>query len=160
MSSVIQKACSYWVSLAFILASFFMINVQDIAAQEHEQWISYNGGEGPGHGKHIVFVSGDEEYRSEEALPLLAKILARNNGFDTTFLFSINPETGYVDPQCQANIPGLEKLQTAGLMVIFTRFRELPDQQMIYIDEYIQAGKPVIGMRTATHAFNYEHNKD
>src|SRR5699024_3196050 len=80
--------------------------------------------------------------------------------FDTTVLFSINPETGYVDPQYQANIPGLEKLQTADLMVIFTRFRELPDQQMRYIDEYIQAGKPVIGMRTATHAFNYEHNKD
>ncbi len=57
-------------------------------------WVTYNGGSGPGQGKHIVFVAGDEEYRSEEALPMLARILANRHGFKCTVLFSVNPETG------------------------------------------------------------------
>ncbi|WP_073062406.1 ThuA domain-containing protein [Fodinibius roseus] len=138
----------------------FSFNIQCVDAQEDKQWISYAPNEGPGSGKHIVLVSGDEEYRSEEALPLLGEILARKHGFKTTVLFAINPETGKVDPEYQTNIPGLELLRNADLMVIFTRFRELPDEQMKYIHEYLQAGKPVVGMRTATHAFNYKRNPD
>lgn len=128
-------------------------------AQSGKQWVVYEGKAGPGNGKHIVFVSGDEEYRSEEALPMLAKILAERHGFKCTVLFAIDPKTGYIDPDNQTNIPGLNQLQTADLMVLFTRFRELPDNQMKYIDEYIKAGKPVVGLRTATHAFRYTRNK-
>ncbi len=43
--------------------------------------ITFEGKSGPGKGKHIVLVSGDEEYRSEEGLPQLAKILAERHGF-------------------------------------------------------------------------------
>ncbi|MDX1637082.1 MAG: ThuA domain-containing protein [Balneolaceae bacterium] len=143
------------------LSIFLLLLVSvPLQAQQGEQWISYEAAEGPGNGKHIVLVSGDEEYRSEEALPMLAEILATHHGFNTTVLFAIDPETGYVDPEYQNNIPGLHQLQSADLMVIFTRFRELPDEQMKYIDQYIQAGKPVVGMRTATHAFMYEDNPD
>lgn len=131
-----------------------------VYAQEGQQWVTYQPAEGAGNEKHIVLISGDEEYRSEEALPMLAKILAKHHGFKTTVLFAIDPETGEIDPEYQSNIPGLEHLQSADLMVIFTRFRELPDEQMKYIDEYIQAGKPIIGMRTATHAFRYQQNND
>lgn len=137
-----------------------ILNIQLAEAQQGQKWITFEPGNGPGKGKHIVLISGDEEYRSEEALPMLAKILAKHHGFKTTVLFAINPETGKIDPDYQANIPGLEQLQSADLMVIFTRFRELPDEQMKYIDEYIKAGKPIVGMRTATHAFNYDENKN
>ena len=41
-----------------------------------DPWLVFEGADGPGKGKHVVLVSGDEEYRSEEALPQLAKILA------------------------------------------------------------------------------------
>ena len=119
------------------------------------QWVNYQGNDGPGKGKHIVFVSGDEEYRSEEALPQLAKILSTHHGFQSTVLFAQNPDKpGIIDPNYLHNIPGLEALKTADLMVIFTRFRELPDDQMQYIDDFLKSGKPVIGIRTATHAFN------
>ena len=121
-----------------------------------QQWVKYEGIDGPGKNKHIVFVSGDEEYRSEEALPVLAQILSKKYGFNCTVLFSIDPATGRIDALNQNNIPGLEQLRTADLLVIFTRFRELPDSQMKYIDEYIKAGKPIIGIRTATHAFAYK----
>jgi trehalose utilization protein len=119
-----------------------------------KQWVVYEGGEGPGKGKHIVLVSGDEEYRSEEGLPQLAKILAKHHGFKCTVLFAINPDKeNTIDPEYNKNIPGLEALKTADLMVILTRFRNLPDDQMKWIADYVEAGKPVVGLRTATHAF-------
>ena len=123
-----------------------------------EHWIVYEGNEGSGTGKHIVLVSGDEEYRSEEALPLLGKILAAHHGFKCTVLFAIDPETGEINPEEQTNIPGLHNLETADMMVLFTRFRELPDEQMKYIVDYTNAGKPIMGLRTATHAFSYSRN--
>jgi len=106
-----------------------------------------------GHGKHIVLVSGDEEYRSEEALPQLGKILAKRHGFTCTVLFAIDKKTGEINPDQSDNIPGLEALQTADLMILFTRFRKLPDDQMQHIVDYLEAGKPIVAMRTATHAF-------
>jgi len=127
-------------------------------AQPSKQWITYEGKSGPGKGKHIVLVSGDEEYRSEEALPMLARILAERHGFKCTVLFAIDRKTGDINPEEQTNIPGLEQLETADLMVMFLRFRELPDEQMKYIDRYTQAGKPIVAMRTSTHAFQYKRN--
>ena len=117
-------------------------------------WLLFEGGEGPGKGKQVVLVSGDEEYRSEEALTQLAKILAKHHGFNCTVLYAIDPKTGEINPNEQKNIPGLEALRKADLMVIATRFRNLPDEQMKEIDDYLRAGKPVVGMRTATHAFD------
>ena len=94
-------------------------------------WLRYEGGRGPGAGKHVVLVSGDEEYRSEEALPLLARILAEHHGFTTTVLFAIDPDTGRVDPENTRNIPGLDHLGDADAVVLFTRFRELPDEHCL-----------------------------
>jgi type 1 glutamine amidotransferase len=109
---------------------------------------------GSAKGKNIVLISGDEEYRSEEMLPQLAKILAKHHGFKCTVLFAINPKDGTINPNQSDNIPGLEALDSADLMVIFTRFRRLPDEQMKHIVDYVEAGKPIIGLRTATHAFD------
>jgi hypothetical protein len=120
--------------------------------------VVYEGGEGPGRGKHVVLVSGDEEYRSEEALPQLGKILAQRHGFKCTVLFAIDPKDGTINPNV-SNIPGLEALDTADLMVIFTRFRDLPDEQMAPIVRYLDAGKPIVGIRTATHAFSIKPGK-
>ncbi len=128
-------------------------------ASADDLWVTYDGFDGPGKGKHIVLISGDEEYRSEEALPQLGKILAKHHGFKCTVLFAIDPKTGIIDPNNRSNIPGLEALKDADLMIIATRFRDLPDAQMKHIDDYLKSGRPVIGMRTATHAFNIRGNK-
>ncbi len=129
-------------------------------ATQSDQWVTYSGQAGPGKGKHIVLISGDEEYRSEEALPMLAQLLATRFGFTCTVLFSLDPESGEIDPNQQANIPGLAALDNADLMLISTRFRALPDEQMQHIDGYLMAGKPVIGLRTATHAFHYKDKEN
>lgn len=121
------------------------------------QWFTLPGKSEIKKNKKIVLVSGDEEYRSEEMLPQLAKILSTHHGFDCTVLFSQNPEKpGVVDPNFTRNIPGLHILGSADLMILFTRFRALPDDQMQFFKKYLQAGKPIIGIRTATHAFNFQ----
>jgi len=109
-----------------------------------------------GSGKHIVLVSGDEEYRSEEALPQLAKILNKHHGFKCTVLFAIDPADGTINPNQADNIPVLEALRSADLMILFTRFRDLPDDQMKHIVDYVDSGRPIVAMRTATHAFAFK----
>src|SRR6187401_2906319 len=124
-----------------------------LAAHAGDPWLKYPGGEGPGKGKKVVLVSGDEEYRSEESFPQLAKILSTEHGFDCTVLFAIDPEKGIINPNNRTNIPGLEALKDADLLIICTRRRDLPTEQLQLIADYITAGKPVVGLRTATHAF-------
>ncbi|MAG55470.1 MAG: hypothetical protein CMJ83_04185 [Planctomycetes bacterium] len=120
----------------------------------------FAGKEGPGKGKHIVLIAGDEEYRSEEAMPMLGRLLADRHGFKCTVLFSLNPETGDIDPSNQTFIPGLEALKTADMAVVFLRFREFPDADMKHFDDFVKTGKPIYGIRTSTHAFQYRRKKD
>lgn len=155
-----NKSCTKSTLLSALFIVILIFYGQLILAQNKDPWLQYVPSAGSSNGKHIVLVGGDEEYRSEESLPMLAKILTEHHGFSTTVLFAINPETGFVDPNFQQNIPGLDFLKTADLMIIATRFRELPDDQMQYIHQYLTAGKPVIGLRTATHAFHYSRNPD
>lgn len=121
--------------------------------------VTFEGTTGAGRGQHIVFLAGDEEYRSEEALPMLAKILAMRHGFRCTVLFSLNPTDGTIDPVNQTNLPGLAVLADADLVVMLLRFRELPDDQMRPFVDYFLAGKPIVALRTSTHAFAYTRNK-
>ena len=88
-------------SMGLVFCFFVLIlNIQLAGAQEGQKWITFEPANGAGKGKHIVMISGDEEYRSEEALPMLAKILTNHHGFKTTVLFAINPDTGFIFGGC------------------------------------------------------------
>jgi type 1 glutamine amidotransferase len=147
-------------SVGFFALVFMLLTFVLAGAVDAKSGVVLRGRRGPGKGKHIVFLIGDEEYRSEELMPQLAKILAVRQGFKCTLLFAVNKETGEVDPKTLDNIPGLKILNKADLMVMFLRFRELPDNQMKYIIDYTNSGKPIIGLRTSTHAFFYRKNQD
>lgn len=141
-----------------LIASLTAFAMQASAADtptDSEQWVDVRGGQGPGKGKHIVLVAGANEYNPENGLPILGRILATHHGFDCTLLFTINKQTGVIDPDVVDNIPGLEALDRADLLVIQCRFRTLPDEQMKHIVDYVESGRPVIGLRTATHSFAY-----
>lgn len=125
-----------------------------------DRWLEYRDFAGPGRGKHIVLIAGEEEYRSEEAFPMLAQLLAKRHGFDTTVLFSQNPTSGVVDPNERRHIVGLELLEDADLVVLATRFREWDPDEMQHLDEYLRAGGSVIGVRTSTHAFEFRQASD
>ena len=91
----------------------------------------------------------------EELIPQLAKILAAHHGFRSTVLFAVNPTTGEINPPTLDNVPGLEALKNADLLVLFSRWRELPDEQMKYIVDYVNSGRPIVALRTSTHPFKY-----
>lgn len=112
-------------------------------------------GNSPSDAPLVVFVTGDEEYRSEESMPMLARIVQRELGAEVKVCYSLD-SAGIVDPNRTKSISGLEALEEADLMVLFTRFRNLPDAQRAYISDYAESGRPMVGFRTATHAFYYE----
>lgn len=102
----------------------------------------------------VVFLSGDEEYRSEESLPMLAKIVERDFGFDTEVGFSVDQE-GFVDPLEASSLTKTEELKDADLLVMFLRFRSPTPETFQNILDYLDAGKPVVAFRTSTHAFRF-----
>jgi type 1 glutamine amidotransferase len=140
-----------------IAVAFLLLSAAGLALAE-QAGVVYEGREGAGKGKHVVLIAGDEEYRSEEMLPQLGKVLAKHHGFKCTVLFSVNNK-GEIDPNNRKNIPGLEALKKADLMVMFLRFRELPDEQMKHIADYVESGRPIVAFRTSTHAFNFPDRK-
>lgn len=97
----------------------------------------------------VVFVCGDHEYSGEHTLPLIAKELEKNYNIGTKVL------SAYPNQNAEGNIPGLEILEKADLAVFFLRWRQLPAEQIAHIEKYLKSGKPVMGFRTSTHAFNY-----
>lgn len=119
-----------------------------------DDWIVYEGKSGPGEGKHVVLLAGDEEYRSEEGLPMLAKILSQRHGFKCTVLFSVNEE-GFIDPDVQSSLSGADALDSADAIVMLLRFRNWPDETMKHFVDAFERGVPIIALRTSTHAFLY-----
>jgi len=131
------------------------------AIPESESWLTYKGGEGPGKGKQVVLIAAEQEYRSEQSMPMLARVLSEHHGFDCTVLFSVN-ENGEVDPTLPApfkdkhkrhHIPGLEHLARADCVIWLSRFMQLPDEQLQHFYNYFDSGRPLIALRTANHGF-------
>ncbi len=151
--------------LSIIWLLLAVLNFQAIAhpVPESPKWLTYSGGDGPGKGKHIVLIAADQEYRSEQSMPMMARILSQHHGFDCTVLFAVN-EKGEVDPTMPVypekgkefkshHIPGLENLASADLVIFFTRLLTLPNDEQEQIVRYIDSGKPIIAIRTANHGF-------
>ena len=133
---------------------------------ESPLWLTYPGnGDGAGKGKHIVLIAADQEYRSEQSMPMMARLFSETHGFDCTVLFGVNDE-GLVDPTMPVypkkgeedafkkhSIPGLEHLAKADLVIFNMRLLTLPEEQLKKIVAYLESGKPLIGIRTANHGF-------
>lgn len=137
----------------------------EVIPTKDEPWLKYSGGDGPGKGKHIVLIAAEQEYRSEQSMPMLAKILSMHHGFDCTVLFGVN-EKGEVDPTLpvypekgkeaefkEHHIPGLDQLASADLVIFCTRLLTLPKSELEQIVAYVDSGKPIIALRTANHGF-------
>jgi hypothetical protein len=123
------------------------------SAHAQQTSVTYPAKPGPGQGRHIVFLAGDEEYRSEEGLPMLAKILSQRHGFKCTVLFSVDAD-GTINPKNGKSLSNAAALDTADAIVMLLRFRAWPDEDMARFDKLLKAGKPIIALRTSTHAFN------
>lgn len=102
----------------------------------------------------VVFLTGDEEYRSEESMPMLAKMLRRDFGFDVSVGFPLGQD-GTIDPNATTSLTGTEELADADLMVLYLRFRRPDEASFQRILDYLESGKPVVAFRTSTHAFRF-----
>lgn len=136
------------------LSMFLTLTVLGLlTASAANDWVEYDGKSGPGKGKHIVFLAGDEEYRSEEALPMLGKLLAERHGFKCSVLFSVDTN-GVIDPNNQASLTHSEALDTADAIVMLLRFRRWDEQALKRFEGAFNRGVPIIALRTSTHAFS------
>ena len=135
---------------SLVLATGWLVQLKSNAADP--AWLEFPA-RGQSHGR-VVLVAGDEEYRSEESMPMLAKILSAKHGFDCTVLFALSEDQSHIDPNNQAGIVGWKALDDADLMIIGTRFRRPSQPDAKHVTRFINAGKPLIGIRTSTHAFN------
>lgn len=118
-----------------------------------KDWVEYKPKPGPGNGRHIVLLSGDEEYRSEEGLPQLGKVLSQRHGFKCTVLFAVDTN-GFINPNNQKSLSHPEALDSADLIIMSLRYRNYPDAVMKHFVDAYERGVPIIGLRTSTHAFN------
>jgi hypothetical protein len=136
------------------LSMFLTLTVLGLlTASAANDWVEYEGKAGPGKGKHIVFLAGDEEYRSEEALPMLGKLLSQRHGFKCSVLFSVDTN-GVIDPNNQASLTHSEALDSADAIVMLLRFRRWDEQALKRFENAFNRGVPIIALRTSTHAFS------
>ena len=135
-----------------IFLSLFAFLLFTPIVQSAEDHMVYQGKTGLGKGKHIVFLSGDEEYRGEEGLPMMAKIMSQRHGFKCTVLFSLN-DKGEIDPNNQKSLSHPQALDSADAIIMLLRFRTWPEEVYKRFDNACNRGIPVIGLRTSTHAF-------
>jgi len=94
---------------------------------------------------HVVFLIGEDEYHTAETLPAFAKEELEKRGLRCTFIYS--------DAKNKNEIPGLDALNSADLLFVSVRRRIPPPEQLAMIKAYVESGRPVVGIRTASHAF-------
>jgi type 1 glutamine amidotransferase len=143
-----------YLAVLLLLAASCQAEAQSPPPDDNPHRVTYQGTEGPGVGKHIVFLAGDHEYRSEEILPAMARILAKRYGFKTSVFFTLDSE-GFIEPG-SSHIKGLEALKTADLLVMGLRFQDFPHEEMQHIVDYLDRAGPIVGIRTSTHAFKID----
>ena len=98
----------------------------------------------------VVFISAESEYGAAETLPEFAHELKTKYGLYCEILQGSTEKDGRI----RHELAGLETLTNADLAVVFVRRRALAPEQMQYFRDYLAAGKPLIGLRTACHAFD------
>jgi hypothetical protein len=119
-----------------------------------DDFLHFPGKDGPGKGKHVVLIAGDDEYRSEEGMPMLGKILSQRHGFDCTVLFPAGPD-GVIKPADHGPLSNPAALDSANAIVMLIRFRSWNDDAMTRFAAAYKRGVPIIALRTSTHAFDF-----
>lgn len=102
-------------------------------------------GADPARKPHVFFMIGETEYGTSQTLPAFARAELEPRGIRCTF--SILPETGTEE------FPNFDAFKDADLLFVSVRRHAPPQEQMDAIRAHVAAGKPVAGMRTASHAF-------
>ncbi|HLR31674.1 MAG TPA: ThuA domain-containing protein [Fodinibius sp.] len=138
-------------NILLLAAAVFMGNLAGGYAGE----LSGDGGPDVGNEKHIVFLISEDEnnYEAHRTIPEYAGQLEEHHGYKTTVILGEGERSAF-------HFPGLEVLSEADLLVVFTRRVALKPDQMNRIKKYVSEGKPLLGIRTANHAFTVREDVD
>ena len=93
----------------------------------------------------IHMISGSKEYESEPSLSALKSYLEKH--------YHVNCTLSLGSDGFRKDLPGIEALQQADVMLVFCRRVKPPEEQLELIKKWCAEGKPVVGIRTASHAF-------
>jgi nicotinamidase-related amidase/type 1 glutamine amidotransferase len=96
------------------------------------------------HRKHLLILAAEDEYQTEKTLPPFA-LKQLGHDFRVTFVFA--------DAKERHRLPGLEAIKDADVALISVRRRPLVKEQLDLIRQFVASGKPVVAIRTASHAF-------
>ena len=99
---------------------------------------------------HVVIACAEREYKTNESLPGFA-LEQLGNDFKVSFVHANANERN--------DLPGIGVLENADVLLVSVRRRVLPADQFAIVEKFIKSGKPVIGIRTANHAFSL-HGED
>jgi putative heme-binding domain-containing protein len=91
----------------------------------------------------VALVSGSLEYKSDESLTAFQKYLEATYPVECVRAFR----------KTDTDLPGLEQLDNCDVAIFYTRRLKIDGEQLERIKKYVQSGKPVIGIRTASHGF-------
>lgn len=99
---------------------------------------------------HVVFVIGEREFDTRTTLPAFARAQLESRGWRCTFVHAASDG----DDAARNNFPGIEAVAEADLLVLSVRRRTLRAEQFRFIREYLDAGKPLVALRTTSHGFS------
>ncbi len=141
-----------------LLATTMVVSMSSAALSQAQDHLVFQPAEGTSNGKHVVLLSGDEEYRSEESMPMMAQVLSKQ-GFKCTVLFSMDKDNKFVDPRNQSSLSHPVSLDSADVLVMCLRFRNWNDEAFEKFNAAFERGVPMVALRTSTHAFNTGKSK-
>ena len=148
------------INIFIIFSLLIFVSFNNVLAQNKlkkikaKNFVVYEPPKKKANGKRILFLVSDHEYRSEQTIPAIARIMSYHHGFQSVVVLGLDREGRYILPGGKV-LPGLKYLSSSDLLVIFTRWLHTADKNMQMIVEYLESGKPVVGLRTSTHAFKY-----
>ena len=104
----------------------------------------------------VLFIIAENEYDADKTLPEFARELQTKHNFFCEFALGVSKASSSEE---RNNIAGMEALISADLAVVYVRRRALPSEQIKYLRDYVNSGKPVVALRTASHAFALRGNE-
>lgn len=149
-----NKRRIFFALLGVMSISFSLAGADGSKSQDQERNNMYDRALPQKEKQHIVFLISEDpdNYEAHKTIPPFAEMLEKEEGFQVTVLKGKGERSSY-------EFPGLEVLSEADLVVVFCRRLALPDKQLDLIKQYLKKGKPLVGIRTANHAFSVRDEK-
>ena len=123
-----QHACR--LSVVLLLAAFACLGREEVCAAEKGKPLK------------VCLLSGCAEYKTEESLPPFQKYLEQN--FNVTCTWAVR--------KANDDLPGLEQLDDCDVAFVYIKRMQLAGEQLERFKKYATSGRPIVGVRTASHA--------